>query len=373
MCGRGTFLGCLARFYLGRHARACRGHLARICRARLARARLRRFAGYSFGRAGGVAGSREGNTTMMQRFCYHARGIDHIETGDPCQDAFLFARCGRYIVFGGSDGVGSRKHSERGSRLSVASSVLYVASHLTVDMTASEVEDAIRSSFSVAYHAVAELARRNGEHPRELDATLCVGVWDGKRLSWGNAGDSGIVAVLATGAYVQVTHQQHDASGGMLPLRFGPDTWEFGTVAEPVAAALIATDGLFECLCPPLMANADQPVYVPLARELMHRTETNPGAWRASAVYLRELVRSDPRFHTVDDATLLMVFDPERPPATLDDEYYAEPDWEALRQAAAERARAAWERATRHVRHAGSEARTLGGARADESCAEVSS
>lgn len=181
---------------------------------------------------------------MMQRFCYHARGIDHIETGDPCQDAFLFARCGRYIVFGGSDGVGSRKHSERGSRLAVASSVLYVASHLTADMTASEVEDVIRSSFSVAYHAVAELARRNGEHPR---------------------------------------------------------------------------------------------------------------------------------FHTVDDATLLMVFDPERPPATLDDEYYAEPDWEALRQAAVERARAAWERATRHVRHAGSEARTLGGASADESCAEVSS
>ena len=117
------------------------------------------------------------------------------------------------------------------------------------------------------------------------------------------------------------------------------------------------------------MANVDQPVYVPLARELMHRTETNPGAWRASAAYLRELVRNDPRFHTVDDATLLMVFDPERPPATLDDEYYAEPDWEALRQAAAERARAA----TRHVRHAGSEARTFGGASADESCAEVSS
>lgn len=158
---------------------------------------------------------------MMQRFCYHARGIDHIETGDPCQDAFLFARCGRYIVFGGSDGVGSRKHSERGSRLAVASSVLYVASHLTADMTASEVEDVIRSSFSVAYHAVAELARRNGEHPRELDATLCVGVWDGTRLSWGNAGDSGIVAVLATGAYVQVTHQQHDASGGMLPCALG--------------------------------------------------------------------------------------------------------------------------------------------------------
>ncbi|SCH40991.1 Uncharacterised protein [uncultured Collinsella sp.] len=84
---------------------------------------------------------------MMQRFCYHARGIDHIETGDPCQDAFLFARCGRYIVFGGSDGVGSRRHSERGSRLAVASSVLYVASHLTADMTASEVEDVIRSSF----------------------------------------------------------------------------------------------------------------------------------------------------------------------------------------------------------------------------------
>ena len=111
----------------------------------------------------------------------------------------------------------------------------------------------------------------------------------------------------------------------------------------------------------------------PVSRIKVSLSKKRGAVQRASAVYLRELVRNDSRFHTVDDATLLMVFDPERPPATLDDEYYAEPDWEALRQAAAERARAAWERATRHVRHAGSEARTFGGASADESCAEVSS
>lgn len=287
---------------------------------------------------------------MMQRFVYHARGLDHIETGDPCQDAYLTARCGDAMVFGVSDGVGSRKHSERGSRVAVASAVLYVSNHLESGMADEDVRDVIRAGFAVAYHTVCDTARRAGEPARELDATLCVGVWDGKRLSWGQAGDSGMVAALATGEYVMVTHQQHDDAGGMIPLRFGPDTWEFGTVEGNVASVLAATDGLFERLCPKLLRETEQPVYVPLARKLLHRTEAAPEERRALDRRLRNIIRREPRLHTVDDATLLLLYDPERPPATLDDAYYQEPAWEELRNAVAERIKKEWAAETAHMK-----------------------
>lgn len=289
---------------------------------------------------------------MMQRFVYHARGIDHIETGDPCQDAFLSARCGDATVFGVSDGVRSRKHSELGSRAAVASAVLYVSNHLEPGMADADIRDVIRAGFAVAYHTVCGTARRTNEPARELDATLCVGVWDGRRLSWGQAGDSGMVAVLATGEYVQVTRQQHDDAGGMIPLRFGPDTWEFGTVEGDVAAVLAATDGLLERLCPALLRETGQPVYTALARELLHRTETDSQARRSANRRLRELIRHDPRMYTVDDATLVMLYDPERPPALLTDAYYEEPDWEALRADVARRIQQEWAAISSGYKHA---------------------
>lgn len=287
---------------------------------------------------------------MMQRFVYHARGLDHIATGDPCQDAYLTARCGDVMVFGVSDGVGSRKHSERGSRVAVASAVLYVSNHLEPGMADEDIRDVIRAGFVVAYHTVCDTARRTNEPARELDATLCVGVWDGRRLSWGQAGDSGIVAALATGEYVMVTRQQHDDAGGMIPLRFGPDTWEFGTADEDVAAVLAATDGLFECLCPKLLRETEQPVYVRQARKLLHRTETAPEERRALNRRLRHIIRREPRLRTVDDATLLLLYDPERPPATLDDAYYEDPDWEELRNAVAERIKQEWAAEIAHMK-----------------------
>lgn len=279
---------------------------------------------------------------MKKRFWYCERGIDHIRTNHPCQDAYLSVRHGDTAVFGVADGPGSREHSERGSRLAVASAVLYVANHLGDNPSQEDVEETLRSAFLVAYHEICELARRSDKDVQEFDTTLCVGVWNGTRLSYGQAGDSGMVAALASGEYVAVTRQQRTADGFLIPLRFGPDTWEFGTVEGDVAAVLVATDGLLECVCPRLLADTDQLVYVPLAHELMHRTEVDPAELRQVRSELRAFIRDDARMRTTDDATLLMFFDPEHPPALKDEAYYEEPDWEALRQELRERVLRRW-------------------------------
>ena len=268
---------------------------------------------------------------MIKRFWYCARGIDHVRTNDPCQDAYLSVRHGNNMVFGIGDGPGSRPHSERGSRRAVASAVLYTANHLSDDLAPRDVEEVLRRAFLVSYHEVCELARQAGEDVSELDTTLCLGVWDGNRLSFGQAGDSGMVAALADGTYVAVTRQQRTADGYLIPLRFGPDTWEFGTVEADVAAVLVATDGLLERVCPRLLADTDKPVYVPLAQILMHHTEKDVEELRTARHAWRAFVREDPRMHTTDDATMLVFFDPEHPPALRDESYYEEPDWETLR------------------------------------------
>ena len=67
-------------------------------------------------------------------------------------------------------------------------------------------------------------------------------------------------------------------------------------------------------------------------------------------VRLRNIIRREPRLHTVDDATLLLLYDPERPPATLDDAYYQEPAWEELRNAVAERIKKEWAAETAHMK-----------------------
>ncbi|WP_288737829.1 protein phosphatase 2C domain-containing protein [uncultured Enorma sp.] len=279
---------------------------------------------------------------MIKRFWYCARGIDHVRTNDPCQDAYLSVRHGKNMVFGIGDGPGSRPHSERGSRRAVASAVLYTANHLSDDLAPRDVEEVLRRAFLVSYHEVCELARQAGEDVSELDTTLCLGVWDGNRLSFGQAGDSGMVAALADGTYVAVTRQQRTADGYLIPLRFGPDTWEFGTVEADVAAVLVATDGLLERVCPRLLADTDKPVYVPLAQILMHHTEKDVEELRTARHAWRAFVREDPRMHTTDDATMLVFFDPEHPPALRDESYYEEPDWETLRRELRERVMRRW-------------------------------
>lgn len=299
---------------------------------------------------------------MVERFCYHARGRDHVAAGRPCQDAYLTLRVAGWVVFAVADGVGSRKHSERGARLAVAAAVLHAALFIKLAETVYDVEDAIRSSFAAAYHAVCKAARRAGEPSSAYDTTLCVGAWNGEHLVWGQAGDSGMVAVLADGTYHTITRQQRDEEGRVYPLRFGPETWEFGIVDKPVAAVLAATDGLYECLCPVLLKAVGTPVNVSLAYQLMHRTEIN----RAELARVRErltlLLRTDERFATRDDATLVMLFDPERPAQLLDDAYYDEPDWGAVRREAIAR-RLAQEAQARQSGATQGDARGEGGAR----------
>ena len=143
--------------------------------------------------------------------------------------------------------------------------------------------------------AVDYCAEEMGEPAGEFDATLSLVLLDGDRLFWGQSGDSGIVAGMTDGTYVLVTDKQRDGEGRVYPLCF--DTcWDFG-VLEGAATALLCTDGVLEgMIAPPILAaNSDCPL---------------------------DLID--------DDKTVVVVFDDERFPESQPEDYYAEPDYEAI-------------------------------------------
>ena len=145
---------------------------------------------------------------------------------------------GRAIVAAVADGVSSMILSGEGAHL---------ASEAAVDAAAEAfVRGELAPGDASALKGVADVAA--GEPAADIASfacTLCLVVWDGARVWYGNAGDSGAIAADAAGAPFALTHlHRGPLSCQVFPLH---DTyhWEFGFAAG-AAGVLMATDGMLE-------------------------------------------------------------------------------------------------------------------------------
>lgn len=269
---------------------------------------------------------------MLHTYGASVVGPWHAEAGVPCQDsnASWVSEDGALAAAAVSDGLGSELHSDVGSEVASRVAVDYCAEHARPGADAQETIEVLRAAYRAAYLAVLDCAAEMGEPAGEFDATLSLVLLDGDRLFWGQSGDSGIVAGMTDGTYVLVTDKQRDGEGRVYPLCF--DTcWDFG-VLEGAATALLCTDGVLEgMIAPPILAaNSDCPLdrskarmfLHPLADDAKHLDELR----RQVAAYLE----SYPRDLIDDDKTVVVVFDDERFPESQPEDYYAEPDYEAI-------------------------------------------
>lgn len=107
---------------------------------------------------------------------------------------------------------------------------------------------ALKGVFERALRSVADAAADEAAADiASFASTLCLVVWDGAQVWYGNAGDSGAFAIDAQGAPFGLTHMHRGAlSCQVFPLH---DTyhWEFGYAAG-AAGVLMATDGMLEKL-----------------------------------------------------------------------------------------------------------------------------
>ena len=150
------------------------------------------------------------------------------------------------IVAAVADGVSSMILSGEGAHLASEAAVDAAAEAFVRGELVPDDASALKGVFERALRAVADVAA--GEPAADIASfacTLCLVVWDGASVWYGNAGDSGAIAVDAAGVPFALTHlHRGPLSCQVFPLH---DTyhWEFGFVAG-TAGVLMATDGMLE-------------------------------------------------------------------------------------------------------------------------------
>lgn len=258
-------------------------------------------------------------------------GPYHLDKGLPCQDSlYVYDREDGAVIAAVADGLGSQKYSDIGSRVASEIAVGFCVEHFAKGMTFQEARKIMKNAFVYAYQAVLREAASIGEFGDQHDTTLCLAIWDGGSVFWGQAGDSGMVALMKSGEYVPVTVQQRTEEGYVFPLCSGPEKWAFGEIAEEVSALMLMTDGVWENIVPPDLSDEEQKMNVALARLFMDRKEDQPEEIAALESSMQTYLENFPRHLLDDDKTAIILYNPDTPATRLDDAYYQPPDWESI-------------------------------------------
>lgn len=259
-------------------------------------------------------------------------GPYHIDNNIPCQDArYIKQRDDGVTVAACADGLGSELYSDIGSQLGSYNAVAYCAEHYEPNMTTEEVLHLIKVSFVNAYRAVLDKAAEMGEDIDQFDSTLCLVIYDGENVWYGQSGDSGMVVRLTNGMYYPITEQQRDDEGNVFPLCSGPDYWVFGKVEGSVSSVMLMTDGVWDQICHPLLRKESVKVNTSLIAPFMERTETEQeeieGVQKACEGFLEHF----PRDQLDDDKTVVILYNTDNPATKMPVEYYLYPDWDKLK------------------------------------------
>lgn len=173
------------------------------------------------------------------------RAEETLDVAESCETPAALAPR-QAIVAAVADGVSSMILSGEGAHLASEAAVDAAAEAFVRGELVPGDASALKGVYERALRAVADVAA--GEPAADIASfacTLCLVVWDGARVWYGNAGDSGAIAVDAAGVPFALTHlHRGPLSCQVFPLH---DTyhWEFG-FAVGAAGVLMATDGMLE-------------------------------------------------------------------------------------------------------------------------------
>lgn len=267
---------------------------------------------------------------MLRHYEVNLAGPGHRARGVPCQDSCAVEALPSAAVAAVADGLGSQALSDVGSQAAARAAVTYCRAHLGRCTSEDATLDVLREAYRAAYDAVLDEADRRGESAGQMDCTLCVALFAGGMVAWGQSGDSGLAVAHTDGSYELVTRMQRDDEGRVYPLCFD-ERWEFG-ICTDVASALLCTDGVLEDLvAPPALAkHTTQPIDTRVARGFLHPDVAAAGSIEAlqaaAEAYLDEL----PADVLDDDKTAVVLFDDEHLPGEMPAPYYDGPDWDDI-------------------------------------------
>lgn len=252
-----------------------------------------------------------------------------------CQDASsIITLDNGWIVAAIADGIGSAKRSEVGATTAVNTVLSFIKENHPEQWHEESLISLLRVAFHKALKEIKTIVKESGEDFIEYDTTLTVAIYDGTRVVYGHVGDGGIIALSSYGDYSVLTKaQKGEAFNETFPLRSGPDYWSFGRSTDDVCSLTLMTDGLFDIAVPWILAKTDQTICISFIRPFMDNNILKLSS-QVDFEKIQENVcdyLTGPQCSPItDDKTIVGIINTDVIPERKADEYYAEPDWNAL-------------------------------------------
>ena len=272
---------------------------------------------------------------MIYTYGITQQGTYHVKEGIVCQDSHQIIKVDdKTVIAAVADGLGSEKYSDIASSLAARLSVEHCRDNIKEGMSDEELLSVISDAFTVALASIEVKAAEDGNDLDQYDTTLSLAYFRDGTLYYGHSGDSGIIALTAEGLYKNVTTQQRDGYNCVYPLCFGEDKWVFEKFPDRVSAVLLATDGVYESFFPLHLKNEPVNIYISLASYLMDkdRLKIEEKGEQAVTEKISRYFASIPDAQINDDKTVVVLINSDIEASRQPDEYYVEPDWEALKR-----------------------------------------
>lgn len=275
---------------------------------------------------------------MLGFFKISTIGRSHLAKPDGvCQDYSDVVQTNDGMIIAAiADGLGSAQKSDIGSQIAVKTVLDHISGRIKSSKKADFYINALHEAFQFAYRTVTAYAKNQNDDPKMYNTTLTVAIYNGKDLYYGQCGDGGIVAMTYDGDYICVTDvMKGEEFNETFPLLCGEGYWTFGKADLPICAFTMMTDGIYDIVCPPLLANEKQKIYVSFIRRFMDRNvlkANDPEDFRKLQESISAFISGNGIPGVTDDKTIVGVINTKVVPKLKDEEYYREPDWKALKR-----------------------------------------